>query len=76
MAKEYKSLTVKDIKKVIDEVFNKNKKPRFIFWQYCKTVNGAVERTENNLNICGNPDCHNCMAMAKAFEDSFKIPEH
>lgn len=69
---EQSNLTYEKLKQIIEDIDFKNKTNDSIqIYQSCKTV-GIVKRSSNNLNICSNPNCHNCREWIETLKETLK----
>jgi hypothetical protein len=60
-------ITKELIEKTIMDITLCKSKNSFSMFQGCRTY-GIVERSENNLNICNDPNCLSCSEMDKTLK--------
>lgn len=62
------TITVEELKQYLLDIFRTSDTDDVIFSQGCKT-HGIVNRRKSKLNICDDPTCPSCSALAKELHD-------
>jgi hypothetical protein len=65
-----KKVTMEELDKFIEDL-ELPKKPKYVMLQGCRT-HGLVQRTELDLNLCGDPTCVSCSEFSKAMKEQAK----
>lgn len=63
------SISVKELEGYLLDLFKSAKADDVVFSQWCKT-RGIINRRQSALNLCDDPTCASCSALADAMKDA------